>query len=281
MTETHSALLPRGVIAVGGADRHKFLQGMVSNDIAGAAPNRAVYGAMLNPQGKFLHDLFIIDIGGALWLDCATSGITSLIRHLNHYKLRSAVTITDLSESQGVAVTFFGQQGATTSYPETNGGFVFPDPRLPALGQRRIAPSALLPTEDVAAVCAYHRLRLSLGVPDGALDMIPSDSILLEYSLEKLNGISFEKGCYIGQELTARTFYRALIKKRAYPVHINGPCPAPGTAVTLENEAVGTMRSSQDDVGLAVLKISAVESTKEFQCDTARLRVEIPDWMRK
>lgn len=289
----------RGVIAVGGADRHKFLQGLVSNDVMRAAPDRAVYAAMLNPQGKFQHDLFIIETGDALWLDCEAAWIDDLLKRLNHYKLRSAVTITDVSADYGVAVNFAPDCHSRVSgnpvseKPDTmqqNGipacagmadGFMFGDPRLPALGQRMVGLRAQLPPVDANATRAYNHLRLTLGVPDGSQDMIPGESILLEYNLEKLNGINFEKGCYIGQELTARTYYRALIKKRAFPVRITGPCPTPGTPVMARGQEAGVMRSAQDDVGLAVLKVEVATSDTLFTCGSAQLAVIQVDWMQK
>lgn len=269
----------RGVIAVGGADRHRFVQGLVSNDVMLAGRDRAVYTAMLTPQGKFQHDLFIVETGDALWLDCEAARVDDLLKNLKRYKLRSDVTLTDLTTDYGVAVAF----GLVSGIPQRNGipagagmtdGFVFFDPRLPALGQRMIGRRTQLPPVDADAARAYNHLRLTLGVPDGSRDMVPGESILLEYNLERLNGISFTKGCYIGQELTARTYYRALIKKRAFPVRITGPCPALGTVVMAGEQEVGVMRSGQEDVGLAVLKIDVVQSAAVLTCGTATLAVQ-------
>jgi hypothetical protein len=262
----------RGVVAITGADRHKFLQGLVSQDVMLATPERGIYAALLTPQGKFLHDLFIIETGNALWLDCEVDRASDLVQRLSRYKLRSDVAVTDISAAYGVAVApGAAPENRIPAGAEMTDGFVFPDPRLPALGQRMIAARAQLPPDDVAATRAYNHLRLTLGVPDGSRDMVPGESILLEYNLEHLNAISFTKGCYVGQELTARTYHRALIKKRAFPVRITGACPAPGTPVMADGQIVGVMRSSQDDVGLAVMKVEAVKSKFELFCDEAAL----------
>lgn len=267
----------RGVVAITGVDRHKFLQGLVSQDVMLAAPQRGIYTALLTPQGKFLFDFFIIETGNALWLDCEAERADDLVQRLSRYKLRSDVVVTNISMVYGVAVAMTPAQVQEKENPATavmTECFVFPDPRCLPLGQRMIAPRTQLPPEDSQGLRAYNHLRLTLGVPDGSRDMVPGESILLEYNLEHLNAISFTKGCYVGQELTARTYHRALIKKRAFTVLITGICPAPGTTVIAEGKEVGVMRSGQDDVGLAVLKIEAVKCGATFSCGDATLTVQ-------
>ena len=293
----------RGIVAITGGDRQTFLQGLVSQDVAGAMPECGIYAALLTPQGKFLHDLFIIETGDALWLDCEAARIDDLMRRLRRYQLRSDVVLADISADYGEGivsnaspachssadrnpVSLISEQTEKNSIPACAGmtvqsSFTFPDPRLPALGQRMMMPCAGLPAHDAQAVRAYDHLRLTLGVPDGSKDMIPEESILLEYNLEQLNAISFTKGCYVGQELTARTYHRALIKKRAFPVHITGPCPAPGAIITdADGKDAGIMRSSCDDVGLAVLKIEAVKNNTALVCDGTKLEAHVPEWLK-
>ena len=165
-------------------------------------------------------------------------------------------------------------------------GAVFVDPRLASLGAR-----AILPREEARALLTdaglveaefdrYDRLRLSLGVPDGSRDLVLEKSILLEAGFDELNGVDWQKGCYIGQELTARTKYRGLVKKRLMPVRIEGPTPPPGTIVTTDGREIGEMRSSRDGLGLALLRIEPVREGKRLAAGEAALVPVRPAWMR-
>ncbi|MEJ0063854.1 MAG: folate-binding protein [Alphaproteobacteria bacterium] len=270
----------RGVVAIGGPDRQKFLQGLVTQDVALTGPDRALYAILLTPQGKFLHDLFIIETGDALWLDCEAARIGDLIQRLSRYKLRSEIDIADVSAEYGVAIssdkTPVDEPGRAQRYED---GFMFTDPRLSALGRRMILPRAKLPPRNDAVLHDCEYSRLTLGVPDGSRDMIPGESILLEYNLEQLNAISFSKGCYIGQELTARTYHRALIKKRLFPVRIEGPCPAPDSPVIAGGQTAGVMRSALGDAGLAMIKLDAVRAKAVLHCGETKLVPFFPQWL--
>jgi folate-binding protein YgfZ len=127
---------------------------------------------------------------------------------------------------------------------------------------------------------AYDRLRLELGVPDGSRDLMLEKSILLEAGFDELNGVDWQKGCYIGQELTARTKYRGLIKRRLMPIAIEGPTLAPGTIVTADGREVGEIRSSRDGVGLALLRIEPVVEGKHLKAGDATIVATKPGWMR-
>ncbi len=127
---------------------------------------------------------------------------------------------------------------------------------------------------------AYDRRRLELGIPDGSRDLVVEKSILLESGFDELNGVDWQKGCYIGQELTARTKYRGLIKKRLMPVKIDGPAPPPGTIVTADGREVGEMRSSRDGLGLALLRIEPVVEGKHLKAGDTTIRATRPGWMR-
>src|SRR5207245_3250460 len=157
--------------------------------------------------------------------------------------------------------------------------------RLAALGVRCILPRADLRSTLAAAGLAdagspaYDRRRLELGIPDGSRDLVPQKSILLESGLDELNGVDWQKGCYIGQELTARTKYRGLIKKRLMPVEIEGPDPAPGTIVTADGREVGEMRSSSEGLGLALLRIEPVVAGKDLRTENATIVATKPGWM--
>jgi len=275
----------RGVLAIGGPDRASFLQGLVSNDAAKIGPGRAIYAALLTAQGKYLHDFMLVEIGETIWLDGEAARLADLKRRLTMYRLRSKVTIDERPDLAVAAIyggDVWGEPGAAEPLGE---GVVFVDPRLAALGARAIPPREQTgdALRDKGATpgdfAEYDRLRLGLGVPDGSRDLVLDKSILLESGFEELHGVDWEKGCYIGQELTARTKYRGLIKKRLFPVRIDGPAPEPGTIVTLDGQEAGEMRSSRDGTGLALLRLEAVGKNRLMAGD-ARIVPTMPGWMR-
>src|SRR6266576_1302999 len=293
MVQSNFVLLDgRGILAVSGPDRRIFLQGLVSNDVEKVAPDRAVYAALLTAQGKYLHDFIMAAAGDAIWLDAEAARLANLKRRLSMYRLRAKVAIDDLADLAVAAVFGEGAREAL-GLPEQAGvarpfreGLAYVDPRLAALGARVILPrdqirealeGAGLAETDFAG---YDRHRLALGIPDGSRDLVLEKSILLESGFDELNGVDWQKGCYVGQELTARTKYRGLIKKRLMPVEIEGPTLPPGTIVTLDGREIGEMRSSRDGLGLALLRIEPVREGKTLAADDATLVPLRPSWMR-
>ncbi len=264
------ALLPdRGVVELAGADRVAFLQGLVSNDVTEAAPGRALWAALLTPQGKWLADFFILADEGRLLLDCERADAEWLVRHLGRYRLRSVVTLADHSSSLAVHAAWDG----APVLPD--GAIAAPDPRLPEAGWRVLSDTKLAET---AGPEDWDRHRLALGLPAGSRDMEREKTTLLEAGFDELGGVSWSKGCYMGQELTARTKYRGLVKRRLVPVAIAGPTPDPGTLVVARGAEVGVMRSSRDDLGLAALRVDAL--AQPLECGAARLTPRLPAWLR-
>jgi len=243
---TELAPLPdRGVIAIAGADRVTFLQGLVSNDVTAAAPGRAVFAALLTPQGRWLADFFILATAEHLLLDAARAAIPALIQKLSRYRLRQAVTLRDASEDYAVYAAW---NGAPVTLPAD--AIAAPDPRHPEAGWRILSTTPLAATASAEAWDA-HRLRL--GLPEGARDLEAEKTLLLEARYDELNAISWTKGCYMGQELTARTRYRGLVKRRLTPVLIEGPAPPAGGAIRAGETEIGIMRSNRGGYGLALL----------------------------
>ncbi len=279
----------RGILAVSGPDRRSFLQGLVSNDVEKVATERAVYAAFLTAQGKYLHDFIMVEQGDAIWLDAERARLADLKRRLSIYRLRAKVEITERPDL-AVAAVFGDGALAALGLPAEPGaarpleaGVALADPRLAELGARIIADRGRLtrlPQLQEADFAAYDRHRLALGIPDGSRDLVPDKTILLEAGFEELNGVDWQKGCYIGQELTARTKYRGLIKKRLFPVHIDGAMPEPGTIVMLDGKDAGEMRSSCDGLGLALLRLDAVAESCSLSADAATLVPQRADWMR-
>lgn len=264
--------LDRDVLRLTGEDRTAFLQGLVSNDMRKVAPDRAVFAAFLTPQGKYLHDFHVVALGDAWLIDCEAGRGADLLRRLRLYKLRSKVELAEATADWAVAA-IPGEAGrAAFDLPDEAGaarpladGVAHVDARLAALGARALLPrataKAALEGLGLAETGpeAWDRLRLSLGVPDGSRDLVPEKTVLLEANYDSLNAIAWDKGCYMGQELTARTRYRGLLKKRLAPVQLDGPAPEPGTPILRDGREAGEMRSSRDGIGLALLRLEALE----------------------
>lgn len=261
-----SNLPERGVIAIEGDDRITFLQGLVSNDVTSASPDHCVWAALLTPQGKWLADFFIFSDQDRLLLDCERTQIEMLVQRLSRYRLRMKVNVQALP-TWHVSVSWRGNA--------FHDGSSAPDPRQLNFAWRNLSMKA--PPAN-ATDMDWDLYRLQAGLPDGSKDMEVDRSVLLEAGFDELNGVSWTKGCYMGQELTARTKYRGLIKRRIVPVAISGPSPEPGTLVLLNGREAGVMRSSRGEAGLAVLRVNALENT--LQCGEAQLTPRIPDWMR-
>ena len=258
-----NTLLPdRGVVEVAGADRVGFLQGLVSNDVTLATSDVAIWAALLTPQGKWLADFFVVANQDRLLLDCAVVQAPMLVAHLARFRLRAKVTLRDASAEFKVHAAWGGRAPGIS------------DPRLAVAGSRILS---LVPLATDATPEDYDRHRLALGLPDGARDMVAEKSTLLEGGFDELHGVSWTKGCYMGQELTARTKYRGLLKRRLFPVTAEGPLPAPGTPVTRDGVEVGEMRSGRDDLGLALLRIDAMKAA--LNCGDALLHPRVPAWM--
>jgi folate-binding protein YgfZ len=257
----------RGVIAVAGADRVAFLNGLVSNDVAKAAPGQAVWAALLTAQGRYLADFFIFADGERLLLETRRADVAALLQKLNRYRLRAAVTLTDVSDELHVHAAWHGMP------PEV--AITAPDPRLREAGYRLLSPAAL---DCNATAEAYAAYRLGLGLPDGPPDLEPEKTLLLEAGFDELNGVAWDKGCYMGQELTARTKYRGLVKRRLVPVTLDSAPPPPGTVILAEGVEVGSLRSSAGTLALASLRLDALN--KPLLAGNALVRPILPDWMK-
>jgi tRNA-modifying protein YgfZ len=264
---TRLAALPRrAVVAIEGEDRVPFLQGLVSNDVSTVGPGCAVWAALLTPQGKWLADFFIFADGHCLLLDCERGQAPDVLQRLSRYRLRSKVALRTADE-MSVYAAWEAAPGAQA--------IIAPDPRLPEAGWRLLSAVALPTT---ALEVDWDRHRLSLGLPDGSRDLEAEKTVLLEAGFDELHGVSWSKGCYMGQELTARTKYRGLVKRRLVPVAIDGPLPSPGTPVLRSGTEIGTMRSGRDQMGLAVLRLDSLDGA--LQCGAATLAAQVPAWMQ-
>lgn len=280
MTAAVVALPSRGLLTIAGEDRRTFLQGLVSNDVMRVSLEHVVWAALLTAQGKFLHEFFIAEIGEVLYLECEAARRDDLKRRLSLYKLRAKVAIGEAPELEVHAA--WGDEVfehlALGEVPGTavpfGGGLAFTDPRLVEMGVRLWLPKgAAPPAFRRVALAEWDRNRIALGVPDGSRDIEVEKGILLEAGFEELNGVDFAKGCYIGQELTARTKYRALLKKRLVPLRVEGALPPSGTALAGD---AGEIRSTAGDMALGLVRLDALGAPLE--AEGARLVPVKPAW---
>jgi hypothetical protein len=256
------ALLPeRGVVKVAGEDARKFLNGLLTTDIARVTPERASFSALLTPQGKIMVDMIVAEApaadGGSFFLDCPRALALTLTDRLNFYKLRAKVMVEDLSEMLGVMAAWGG--ASTTDY-----GLCYADPRLPALGLRCMLPPHLTAeaAADLGATLVdareYEKHRITLGLPRGGHDFQYNDTFPHEADMDQFNGIDFEKGCYVGQEVVSRVEHRGTARKRVVPVVYEDFAAEAGVPVMAGEIAVGVMGSSAGGRGLAMLRLDRV-----------------------
>ncbi|KAM5217696.1 putative transferase CAF17, mitochondrial isoform 2-T2 [Hipposideros larvatus] len=299
----------RALVRVRGPESAPFLLGLLTNELPfpgpadGAAPPPASagYAHFLNVQGRTLYDVILYrvpehpDQAPAFLLECDSSVLGALQKHLTLHKIRRKVTVElcpelcvwallphspGSPEEAGRAVLLQEQEGAT---------ILTRDPRTACMGWRLLAQDegpALVSGGRLGDLQDYHRHRYLQGVPEGVHDLPPGVALPLESNLAFMNGVSFTKGCYIGQELTARTHHMGVIRKRLFPVQLLGPLPvggiAPSTTVFTESgQAAGKYRAGQGDVGLALLhseKIKGPLHIRTAGSGRVTLTASVPDW---
>lgn len=272
MANRYVILDTRTVVRVEGDDARDFLQGLISQDIGKLRAERAIYGAFLTPQGKYLHDFCIAELGGTILIDCEAARADDLVDRLSRYRLRADVALR-IAPELIVAVVFGGPPpaglgNAPGDASVLGNGLLFVDPRHANLGCR-----AILPRDEADDVLRntgfepgefddYDALRVAHTVPDGSRDLEIEKTVLLEANFDTLNGIDWDKGCYLGQELTARTRYRGLVKRRLTTIRLEGLPPAPGTPIRLDGKDVGTVHSVAGDHAIATLRIELFETPR-------------------
>ncbi|MDX1483991.1 MAG: folate-binding protein [Alphaproteobacteria bacterium] len=291
---TLTLLENRGVVRVAGEDARDFLQNIVTNDVSKVNGAAAIWAALLSPQGKYLHDFFIVGLGGALMLDCEKARATDLVERLARYRLRSKVEITNVSADWVVAALMGtdADAGALVGFEGRGGpiagGVCYVDPRYGGMGARALVPKdaigELLSAGFEQVEPGFHEhARLCLGLPDGSRDLVVDKAFPMENGFDELNGIDWDKGCYVGQEMTARMRYRATVRRQLLPVSIDGTAPAAGTAVMLGDREAGEMRSSAGDIGLALLRLEALgelqSGERNLTADGAGLTPLRPPWL--
>ena len=223
----------RTVLKIGGADRRDFLQGLVTRDVPPEGQGLA-YAALLTPQGKYLADFFLLDRGDHILLDVKTDLAPGLAQRLMMYRLRAAVTIED-AELPVVRGLGDGPDGA------------WPDPRDPSLGWRGYGMDGGTPEID------WDAIRVAACVPETGVELIPNDTFILEAGFDRLGGVDHRKGCYVGQEVTARMKHKTELRKGFVTVDVAGSAPV-GTEIVAGEKPAGTLYTQAAGQGIAYLR---------------------------
>jgi folate-binding protein YgfZ len=281
-----AVLLPdRGVVKVVGDDARRFLNGLITSDAGKVAPGAPRFAALLTPQGKIIVDFLVAEApaedGGGFFLDVPRALAGALVEKLNFYKLRAKAICEDLSEVLGVMAIWDGP--GPSDY-----GLCFPDPRLPALGLRVMLPPHLAgeAAADLGATLAdaeaYEAHRIALGVPRGGSDFIYGDTFPHEADMDQLNGVDFEKGCYVGQEVVSRVEHRATARSRVVPIAYDEFSPMAGLPVMAGDKEVGMLGSTAEGRGLALLRLDrvaeAMAAGTPLTAGGVAIRPVKPDW---
>jgi tRNA-modifying protein YgfZ len=275
-------LADRGVVRVSGEDAKSFLDNLITCDLDRVSAHTARLGALLTPQGKILFDFIVFqapqEIGGAYYLDVLKVFAPDLAKRLGFYKLRAKVAVEDLSESLAIVA------GWDVKRPDDEAGLMVEDPRLPALGWR-----ALVAAQDAAEFGrdpaeAYHAHRIALGVPEGGRDFLFGDAFPHEALMDQLNGVDFDKGCYVGQEVVSRMQHRGTARTRIVPALYEGGFAADvGVDVTAGEKALGKTGTGAEGKGLLMIRLDrasdALKAGETIRAGGIPVRLEKPSWI--
>lgn len=249
----------RGVVEVAGPDAGTFLHNLVTNDVASLALGEARFAGLLSPQGKIQFDFLVFardsEEGRAFLLDCPRALVADLMRRLTTYKLRAKLTITDRTDAlRSVAFVDPAEKPGVVAVA------LAADPRSPALGWRAIVPAA--DVDGSLEQERYEKLRIDAGVPEGGVDFAYGDAFPHEANMDRLAGVDFKKGCYVGQEVVSRMKHRGLVRKRVMRFLAKGPAPAPGTQINVGELELGVTGSRAGEKGLALIRLDRLEDAR-------------------
>lgn len=295
----------RSLLKIQGQDTSPFLQGIITNDmkLLEEPGLRAMYSHMLNVQGRTLYDIMLYslkeaDAGCSVFLECDSTIKDSVLKHLKMYKIRRKVNINPCPELSVWAVLLKrknasqGEPGKSElSSPEKT--LVWEaDPRTQEMGWRLVLDSHVDPLEIITScqkgdTKEYHRHRYAIGLPEGVQDLPPGVALPLESNLDYMQGISFSKGCYIGQELTARTHHTGVIRKRLMPIRLSSPVQDLEEGATLQTQSgkpAGKYRAGVGELGLSLIRMAHAKEVlmlKSSNNTTVTLEASVPEWWPK
>lgn len=260
-----AALPNRGIIRVSGEDARSFLQGVITNDINLVNEKSAVYACFLTPQGKYLADFFVYPHLDGVLLDVDKKILSELLKRMSLFKLRSRVVLEDVSDQYTVTAIW-----GTGLHPE----HAVADPRASVMGYRMLNGAAEGETGD------YYAWQMQNGIADVG-DFERERTTMLEANMDFLNAISFTKGCYLGQEITARMHYRGLVKKRFLPLvlsearHIVADTP-----ITRDGKTIGFLRGCKGTHAIGVMQLEALEQGDECLVGDIAAEIKMPEWLK-
>ncbi|WP_417671902.1 YgfZ/GcvT domain-containing protein [Roseibium sp.] len=283
---TFAPLETRGLIRITGPEATHFLQNLVTCDIGKVDETGAGFGALLTPQGKILFDFVIIKTEDGYLLDTPRETMADLAKRLTFYRLRAKVEIEALGEDQGVVASWGGET------PSSIPGHTITDPRLVELGNRHAGTVAEItaslegPGATPASADDYAAHRIALAVPESLADYAFSDIFPHDADMDQLNGVSFSKGCYVGQEVVSRMQHRSTARKRMILISSKTPLPEPGTEITADDKPIGTLGSSSSvtgrHVGIALVRLDKAQAARDkgasFVCADAAVDLSLPAW---
>src|ERR1700726_3954362 len=282
-----SFLPDRGVVKVSGEAARDFLNGLVTTDVTLLRQGLGGFGALLTPQGKIVVDFLITEApsghGGGFLIDCPRALAQALADKLGFYKLRAKVGIENLSDSLGVLAAWDGDFAVKPD-------LAFADPRNAALGWRILVPGELaqkaadLIGAELVDSAAYDAHRIASGVPRGGLDFMYGDAFPHETNMDRLHGVDFDKGCYVGQEVVSRMQHRGTARTRTVRIVLEGGAPEPGETLLAGGKPVGTMGTTAGHRGLALIRIDrtadALEAGIPLTSGGLAVRLAEPDELR-
>jgi tRNA-modifying protein YgfZ len=283
-----AAFLPdRGVIKVSGETARDFLNGLITTDTARLQPGVGCFGALLTPQGKITVDFLLTEApaghGGGFLIDCPKVLAKPLADKLGFYRLRAKVGIENLSDSLGVLAVWDGE---TALKPD----LTFTDPRNARLGFRILVPEELaqkaadLIGAEMVDSSAYEAHRIAVGAPRGGLDFMYGDAFPHETNMDRLHGVDFDKGCYVGQEVVSRMQHRGTARTRTVRLLLDSAAPEPGSTIVAGDKSIGTMGSAADGHALGLIRVDrageALEAGTPFMAGGLGIRIAEPDELR-
>ena len=284
----------RGLLYIQGNDVQNFLQNIISNDIRKVTDNFSCYASLLTPQGKYLFDFIILKHKKGYFLDCNKNQINKLYEHLNLYKLRSKVEILNLSNEFVVAAIsrekFLSiansndEAGSTTKYREDT---IVLDPREKKLGGRLVINLEKLYLSikklelKLSKVNEYYSFSHNLGIPQIDTEKLQNKLFGIECNFDELNGLDFKKGCYVGQENTARIKLRNKLTKRIMPIHIVQGKVEVDENIYINDENIGKILINNSyPFGLIKFKNDSIDFSKEYTCGSSKIKIIKPSWIK-
>jgi folate-binding protein YgfZ len=261
----------RAVVRIGGPDAANLLQNVVTLSVPAVDQSGIGYGALLTPQGKILWDFLLHRLDDGFVADVRAGEAEAYAKRLNLYKLRAKVEIARAPE---LAVFVAWGDGTTETGPERT------DPRLAALGTRRVGQPASVVTN--ASTGDWHRHRIALAIPEGGVDFAFGDAFPFDAAMDSLHGVAFDKGCFVGQEVVSRMRHRGTARRRIVALHAKAALPEPGADIVAGERQLGRLGSSADGHGIGLVRLdrlrAALDDGVPVRAGAEEVAVALPSW---